>query len=87
MPFTANRTKLLGLLVFLISFAALSFAATPAGAAGSSRETVLKLVEQIKHADYAGDRPELGRLHEKLTPLIVEKDLAVPVYYWRGFAM
>lgn len=81
MPFVANPTRLFVFLVIV------SFAALPAHAAKSKREPVLKLVQQIQHADYAGDRPALKRLYGQLTPLADDKELAPTVHYWSGFAM
>lgn len=80
MTIAKNSTKLLCLLIVLV-------VALPACAAKSNREPVLKLVEQIKHADYAGDRPALKRLYSQLIPFAGDKELAAPVHYWLGFAV
>jgi tetratricopeptide (TPR) repeat protein len=75
---STNPTKLFLVLIVII-------AALPASAK-SKREPVLKIVAQIQHADYAGDRPALQRLYTELTPFDDDKELAAPVHYWRGFA-
>ncbi len=63
--------------------------ATPlcASAADHSREQVVKIVTQIKRADYEGDRAALKRLYGDLTFFVENKDLAARVRYWRGFAL
>jgi hypothetical protein len=48
---------------------------------------VIAIVEQIKRADYEGDRAALKTLHSSLEPFIERKDLASRVHYWRGFAL
>jgi hypothetical protein len=58
----------------------------PAGAR-SARRQVIAIVEQIKRADYEGDRPALKNLYASLEPFIGRKDLASRVRYWRGFAL
>ncbi|MGC2695464.1 MAG: hypothetical protein WA738_06705 [Candidatus Angelobacter sp.] len=76
---STHPTKLFIFLLALIT-------SLPASAEKSRREQVLKLVAQIQHADYAGDRPALQRLYTALTPFVDDKELAAPVHYWRGFA-
>jgi len=56
-------------------------------AADHSREQVVKIVTQIKRADYEGDRAALKRLYGDLTFFVENKDLAARVRYWRGFAL
>jgi hypothetical protein len=56
-------------------------------AADLSREKVLKIVIQIRRADYEGDRSALKRLHGELTPFLENKDFGARVRYWRGFAL
>jgi hypothetical protein len=53
----------------------------------SPREQAIKLVDQIRRADYEGDRPGLQRLYAELAPFVENKDLASRVRYWRGFAL
>jgi len=52
-----------------------------------ARGQVIHIVEQIKRADYEGDRAALQRLRLELTPFVVKKDLGSRVRYWRGFAL
>ena len=56
-------------------------------AANPARDSVIRVVEQIKRADYEGDRVALKRLHGELTPLRDNKMLASRGLYWRGFAL
>jgi hypothetical protein len=62
-----------------------------AGARGgrdpSRRARVIKLVDQIRRADYEGDRPALMRLYQALAPFAEDKELGARVQYWRGFAL
>ena len=51
------------------------------------RDSIIRIVNQIQHADYEGDRPALKRLHDELTPIPEDNKLASRVLYWRGFAM
>jgi hypothetical protein len=51
------------------------------------RDSAIRIVEQIKRADYEGDRPALKRLHGELTPAPDNKTLASRELYWRGFAL
>jgi hypothetical protein len=48
---------------------------------------ILRKIEQIKRADYEGDRVALERLHEEMAPRPDDKHLASRVLYWRGFAL
>jgi hypothetical protein len=59
---------------------------TPAQTNGQARESVIRIVEQIKRADYEGDRVALKRLHGELKPLPDSRMLASRGLYWRGFA-
>jgi hypothetical protein len=52
-----------------------------------SRDSAIRIVEQIKRADYEGDRAALKRLHGELTPAPDNKMLASRELYWRGFAL
>lgn len=53
----------------------------------SARESAVRTVEQIKRADYEGDRAALERLHDELKPSVENKILASREDYWRGFAL
>jgi hypothetical protein len=59
----------------------------PKDAADATRTSIIRVVEQIKRADYEGDRPALARLHDQLMPPPDNKVLAARVLYWRGFAL
>ena len=72
-----------GILAILV-FSPLTAKAT---AADQSREQVIRIVNQIRRADYEGDRAALQRLRLQLTPFVVNKDLSSRVRYWRGFAL
>jgi tetratricopeptide (TPR) repeat protein len=52
-----------------------------------ARQSVTKIVTQIRRADYEDDRAALKRLYGELTPFVDDKDLASRVQYWRGFAL
>lgn len=68
---------------------ALLFLAVAANATEKpSRPQLARIVEQIRKADYEGDRAALKRLYGELAP--VDDDdakLASRVRYWRGFAL
>jgi hypothetical protein len=53
----------------------------------SSREQTVKIVTQVKRADYEGDRAALKRLYGELAPADADKELGSRVRYWRGFAL
>jgi hypothetical protein len=55
--------------------------------ADPSRDSIIRIVNQIQRADYEGDRTALKRLHDELTPIPEDNKLASRVLYWRGFAM
>jgi uncharacterized protein YciI len=52
-----------------------------------SRDAIIAIVTRIQRADYEGDRPDLKRLHDELTPIPEDNKLASRVLYWRGFAL
>jgi hypothetical protein len=62
-------------------------AASRASAAKSSRQTVITLVDQVRTADYEGDRAALAHLYTALAPYADDKEIASRVLYWRGFAL
>jgi len=64
-----------------------SAAAALAAPAERPREAVLKLVAQIQHADYEGNRSALQSLYADLQPFAADEKLASRVRYWRGFAL
>ena len=51
------------------------------------RQVVATVVAKIQRADYEGDRSALKRLHDELTPFVVDRKLGSRVLYWRGFAL
>ena len=55
--------------------------------AEAERESVAKLVSDIRRADYDGDVEELARLHRELGPFADSPELSSRVRYWRGFAV
>jgi hypothetical protein len=61
--------------------------ATSAPRAPSTEERLLQLVEQIRQADYAGDRAALADLHGKLAAAPTGDAPRSLVLYWRGFAL
>jgi tetratricopeptide (TPR) repeat protein len=74
------NTKLLTALIFV----ALSFAATTP--ADDAREQTVRIVAQIKRADYEGDRTAMQRGYDELEPFMQNRKLASRIRYWRGFA-
>lgn len=60
---------------------------SPQAASAAARQAVVALVAEVRHADYAGDRAALGRLHGELAPYVQDQALASRVQYWRGFAL
>lgn len=56
-------------------------------AADSPRVRAADLVQQIRRADYAGDRASLKRLHGELEPLATDAAIAARIRYWQGFAL
>lgn len=77
--------------VWLVVATLLVIQASPLLAAESSpdtgRESILKIVTQIKRADYEGDRAALAHLYSDLAPFNESKTLGSRVRYWRGFAL
>src|SRR5262245_5372210 len=55
--------------------------------APSSEERLVQLVEQIRQADYAGDRQALQDLHATLATAPTGSAPKSLVLYWRGFAL
>jgi tetratricopeptide (TPR) repeat protein len=45
-----------------------------------------RIVAQIQHADYAGDRAAMQKGYDDLKPFVQNKELASRIRYWRGFA-
>jgi hypothetical protein len=53
----------------------------------SSEDHLLQLVEQIRRADYAGDRPALSDLHGALVAAPAGTAPRSLILYWQGFAL
>ena len=47
---------------------------------------IARIVAQIQHADYAGDRAAMQKGCDDLKPFLEDKELASRIRYWRGFA-
>ena len=75
---SGNSLRLLALLLCAV--------AASASGANTRREQAIKIVSQIQRADYEGDRASLRSLTQELLPFEGDKELAVRVRYWRGFA-
>ncbi len=73
-----------GLFYLLISVKTLAFSQEPSV---RPRESVIKLVAQIRKADYEDDRAALSRLYAQLNPFVENQALSSRVRYWRGFAL
>ncbi len=84
----ARNGRALGLVLvsFFIPAFVIEAYATDSETAGSSRDSVVRIVLQIQKADYEGDRDALNRLYEQLVPFVDEPEIASRVRYWRGFA-
>ena len=59
---------------------------TPASRPASSEERLAQLVEQIRQADYAGDRQALRTLHDALGAAPAGSTPRALVLYWQAFA-
>jgi tetratricopeptide (TPR) repeat protein len=62
-------------------------AAIRASADEPARPRAAGIVDQIRKADYEGDRAALKRLYEDLAPFKEDPAIASRVLYWRGFAL
>jgi tetratricopeptide (TPR) repeat protein len=76
-------------IALLVSSWILSTLPSPARASGEAEavDRARRLVAEIQRADYEGDRAELLRLYEKLTPARELSGIASRVFYWQGFAL
>jgi hypothetical protein len=72
--------------IFFLILSTVATVQTREANSGAGRASTIKLVEQIKRADYEGDRAALQRLHDELQ-LPTDKLIASRVLYWRGFAL
>jgi hypothetical protein len=82
----ARNCTALSVVLPLLVVSAFATEPRPADKAGLSRDSILRTVTQIQRADYEGNRPDLKRLHDELTPIPEDNKLASRVLYWRGFA-
>ena len=74
----------------MIALSAIAAGQTQLGresAADFARTATLRNIEQIKRADYEGDRAALKGLHDQLKPPADNKIVASRIEYWRGFAL
>jgi hypothetical protein len=71
----------------LLAFVAIAGLPASAVAEQRPRDAIVKIIAQIRTADYAGDRQELKRLYDQLATHAASKETASRVDYWRGFAM
>ena len=69
------------------AFALVAVLAGAARAAETPRSRAGAIVEKIRHADYAGDRPALKVLREELSPFAADPEIGSRVRYWQGFAL
>jgi hypothetical protein len=79
----------LALLLALAAAYGCRSAASPAGGTpnDASQDRTVRLVAEIRRADYEADRSALARLHGELAADPGGGPLAARVLYWRGFAM
>ena len=47
---------------------------------------IARIVAQIQHADYAGDRAAMQKGCDDLKPFLEDKEIVSRIRYWRGFA-
>ena len=81
------RVVLLALTTFLVIPGMAQKASQAKPPVEATHASIVRVVQQIKRADYEGDRAALKRLHDELTPIPEDNKLASRVLYWRGFAM
>ena len=82
-----GRPFLFVLTIFVLSVAATELYPAVKSSPETSRDSIIRIVTQIQRADYEGDRAALKRLHDMLTPIPEDNNLASRVLYWRGFAL
>jgi uncharacterized protein YciI len=82
-----NSNVFLGVLTIFVLSAATELYPADQTSLEPSRNVIRGIVTQIQRADYEGDRPALKRLHDELTPIPEDNQLASRVLYWRGFAL
>jgi len=82
-----GRVFLFVFTIFVLSSAATELYPGVTTSAEPSRDSIILIVTQIQRADFEGDRAALKRLHDKLTPIPENNNLASRELYWRGFAL
>ena len=76
-----NRTVAVAFLAIFVSLPVIQTTR-----ANDIAKQVTPIVEQIQHADYAGDRAAMQKGYDDLKPFLEDKELASHIRYWRGFA-
>jgi hypothetical protein len=76
-----NRTVAVAFLAIFVSLPVIQTTR-----ANDIAKQVTPIVEQIQHADYAGDRTAMQKGYDDLRPFLEDKKLASRIRYWRGFA-
>ena len=64
----------------------LSFFVASTTRADEIAQKITPIVEQVQHADYAGDQALMQKGYDALKPFVEDQQLASRVRYWRGFA-
>jgi len=83
---TQKSSTLWGRAAWLVVFIALTTAGSTI-AQDRSREKATRIAQQIKRADYEGDRAALKTRYEELATFQDNKEYGAPLHYWRGFAL
>jgi hypothetical protein len=76
-----TRTVAVALLAIFVSLPVIQ-----ATRANDITKQVTPIVEQIQHADYAGDRAAMQKGYDDLKPFLEDREIASRIRYWRGFA-
>jgi len=76
-----NRTVAVAFLAIFVSLPVIQTTR-----ANDIAKQVTPIVEQIQHADYAGDRAAMQKGYDDLKPFLEDREIASRIRYWRGFA-
>jgi hypothetical protein len=76
-----NRTIAPALVVSFVSLSLIGITC-----ADDTAKEVAQIVEQIQHADYAGDQAAMQKGYDDLDRFVEDKQFAPRIRYWRGFA-
>ena len=76
-----NRTVATALAVSFVSLSVIGITR-----ADDTAKQVSQIVEQIQHADFAGDQVAMQKGYDDLKPFLEDTALASSIRYWRGFA-